>query len=107
MRGMENDSRFGVLGVNASGLDGERVELGRFGVAEVQKHGIIPPSPTPTPNPKNLPKVAETTRAGTRRTPTTYVALLLVFLVYDFVGFCVMRDGKCGLSCTVHLLRVT
>ena len=70
MAGMENDSRFGVLGVNASGLDGERVELGRFGLAEVQKHGIIPP-PTPTPNPQNLPKVAETTRAGTRRTPTT------------------------------------
>ena len=73
MRGMENDSRFGVLGVNASGLDGERVELGRFGLAEVQKHGIIPPPPTPTPNPQNLPKVAEATRAGTRRTPTTIV----------------------------------
>ena len=49
-------------------------ELGRFGLAEVQKHGIIPPPPPPqprTPNPQNLPKVAETTRAGTRRTPTT------------------------------------
>ena len=75
MGGMENDSRFGVLGVNASGLDGERVELGRFGLAEVQKHGIIPPPPTPTPSPQNLPKVAETTRAGTRRTPTTWTML--------------------------------
>ena len=55
MRGMENDSRFGVLGVNASGLDGERVELGRFGLAEVQKHGIIPP-PHPNPEP---PKSSE------------------------------------------------
>ena len=34
----------------------------------VQKHGIIPP---PTPNPEKVPKVAETTRAGTRRTQTT------------------------------------
>ena len=73
MRGMENDSRFGVLSANASGLDAERVELGRFGLAEVQKHGIMPPPhPNPTPNPQNLPKVAETTRAGTRRSPTTY-----------------------------------
>ena len=48
MPGMENDSRFGVLSANASGLDGERIELGRFGLAEVQKHGIIPPPPTPT-----------------------------------------------------------
>ena len=31
-----------------------------------------PPPPTPTPNPQNLPKVAETTCAGTRRSPTTY-----------------------------------
>ena len=50
--GMENDSRFGVLGVNASGLDGERVELGRFGLAEVQKHGIIPPPPPQPRTPK-------------------------------------------------------
>ena len=51
---MENDSRFGVLGVNASGLDGERVELGRFGLAEVQKHGIIPPPPHPNPEPPKI-----------------------------------------------------
>ena len=54
MRGMENDSRFGVLSVNASGLDGERVELGRFRLAEVQKHGIMPPPPHPQPR---TPKV--------------------------------------------------
>ena len=54
MRGMENDSRFGVLSANASGLDAERVELGRFGLAEVQKHGIMPP---PTPTQPRTPKI--------------------------------------------------
>ena len=50
---MEKESSLGVLGLQKS------------------KSTESSPPPTPTPNPQNLPKVAETTRAGTRHTPTT------------------------------------
>ena len=50
MRGMENDSRFGVLGVDASRLDGERVEsLGVLGLQKSKSTESSPPHPNPEP----------------------------------------------------------
>ena len=46
--------------------------LGVLGLQKSKSTDSSPPPPTPTPNPQNLPKVAETTCAGTRRSPTTY-----------------------------------
>ena len=46
-----------------------------LGVLGLQKSKSTELSPPPTPNPEKVPKVAETTRAGTRRTPTTRAPL--------------------------------
>ena len=84
--GSKHEVTMPALSPNA--WDGERLEvrsLGRqcfgfgwrqsrawaFWACRSPKARNHPPPPTPTPNPQNLPKVAETTRAGTRRTPTT------------------------------------